>query len=258
MADSGILNDDERLLIRRAEDKLRLCVSRYSLTSSGFLNEREQDILLSRLTVDPDVRAELIGGHPDADRRIMIFYPEYLDPSEEKSPITAVRASYYKDHSLSHRDILGALMGLGITRESVGDILVDAERHSADIIIKTEIRDLILNEFASAGRAKLSVKEIPLCELNVPKQETEEVTDTVASPRIDAVASSGFGISRESAASLIKSGRLYLNRRLCTEPDKTVADGSVVTATGYGKFRVQVSDRLSKKGRIFIRIERYK
>ncbi len=258
MSDCGILNDEERLLIKKAEDKLRLCVSRYSLTFTGFLNEREQDILLSHLTVDADAQTELIGGYSEADRRIMLFYPEYLDPSEEKSPLTAVRASYYKDYTLSHRDILGALMGLGISRESVGDILVDAERHSADIIIKTEIRDFILTEFASAGRAKLSVKEIPLSELNVPKCETEEITDTVASPRIDAVASSGFGISRESAASLIKSGRLYLNRRLCTEPDRTVADASVITATGYGKFKVGVSDRVSKKGRIFIRIERYK
>lgn len=258
MADTYILSEDEKLLIRKAEDKIKLCVNRYSLTSTGFLNEREQDILLSRLTVPHDVKSELIGGYGDAERRIMIFYPEYLDPSEEESPVTAVRASYYKDYELSHRDLLGAVMGLGISRECVGDILIDKEKHVADIVIKNEIRDFMLNEFTSAGRAKLEVKEILISELHIPERETENITDTVASPRIDAIASSGFGISRENAASVIRSGRLYLNRRLCTECDRSVPDNSVITATGYGKFKVSVSEKLSKKGRIFIKIERYK
>lgn len=258
MADSYVLSEEEKLLIRKAEDKIRLCLSRYTLTSTGFMNEREQDILLSRLTVDSDVKATLSGGYTDADRQMMIFCPEYLDENEEESPITAVRVSFYKDYELSHRDFLGGLMGLGISRECVGDILVNHEEHSADIIIKTEIKDFILSDFVSAGRAKLTVKEIPLSELYVPKNETESITDTVASPRIDAIASCGFGMSRENAASLVKSGRLYLNRRLCTDCDKTVTDNSVITATGYGKFKVFISDRLSKKGRIFITVERYK
>ncbi len=258
MSDSYVLSEEEKLLIRKAEDKLRLCLTRYSLTSTGFMNEREQDILVSRLTVNSEAKARLIGGYEGADRQVMLFCPEYLDESEEESPITAVRASYYKDYELSHRDFLGALTGLGISRDCVGDILVNTETHSADIIIKTEVRDFVLSDFVSAGRAKLTVKEIPLCELYVPKKETESITDTVASPRIDAVAGSGFGISRENAASLIRSGRLYLNRRLCTDCDKTVTDNSVITAAGYGKFKVFISDRLSKKGRIFITVERYK
>ena len=258
MADSYILSEEEKLLIRRSEDKMRLSGTRYSLTSTGFMNEREQDILISRLTVDSDIKAELFGGYPDADRRIMTFCPEYLDPSEEESPLTAVRASYYKDYELSHRDFLGALTGLGVSREAIGDILVNKEGHTADIIIKTDVRDFLLSDFTSAGRARLTVKEIPLSEIRIPLSETETVTDTVASPRIDAITSGGLGISRENAAALIKSGRLYLNRRLCTDCDKTVPDGSVVTVSGYGKFKVTVSDRLSKKGRIFINIERYK
>lgn len=258
MSENYILSDEEKLLIRKAADKITLSLNRYTLTSTGFLNEREQDILLSRLTVPPDVKSELIGGYADAGRRLMIFYPEYLDKDEEESPITVIRASYYKDYELSHRDFLGAITGLGVSRESVGDILIDKEEHTADIIIKKEILDFMLNEFTSAGRAKLEVNEIPLSELYIPENETESITDTVASPRIDAVASSGFGISRENAASLIRSGRLYLNRRLCTDCDKTVPDNSVINATGYGKFKVFISEKLSKKGRIFIRIERYK
>ena len=258
MADSYILSDEEKLLVRKAEDKMRLSSTRYSLTSTGFMNEREQDILVSRLTVDSDIKAELFGGYPDADRRIMTFCPEYLDESEEDSPLTVVRASYYKDYSLSHRDFLGALTGLGVSRDAVGDILVDTEAHSADIVIKTEIRDFILSDFTSAGRATLTLKEIPLDGINVPKKETETVTDTVASPRIDAITSSGLSISRENAAALIRSGKVYLNRRLCTDCDKTVPDNSVITSAGHGKFKVSVSEKLSKKGRIFITIERYK
>lgn len=258
MAYSYVLSEEEKLLIRRAEDKINLCRDRYSLTCTGFMNEREQDILLSRVAVPSDVRATLVGGYDDADRRIMLFCPEYLDESEEESPITALRASFYKDYELSHRDFLGAITGLGVSRECVGDILINKENHTADIIIKREIRDFLLSDFVSAGRARLTVKEISLTELYVPKNETESITDTVASPRIDAIASSGLGVSRENAASIIRSGRVYLNRRLCTECDESVPDNSLITVTGYGKFKVHVSDKTSKKGRIFITVERYK
>ncbi len=257
MAASHILNDDEKLLIRKAEDKIKQCVTRYSIYSTGFLNEREQDILLSFLNFDSNVKYEFSGGYSDAVRRLMVFCPEYVQLDEENYPISAVRASFYKDYQLTHRDFLGALIGHGISKDSIGDILVDKENHKADIIIKREIKEFLLREFVSAGRAKLTVKEISLQNLYVPSAQFEIITDTVASPRIDAIASCGFKISRDSASSLIKSGRLYLNRRLCTECDKTVEDNSIINATGYGKFKVCISDKISKKGRIFIKVEKY-
>lgn len=251
------MTEEEKLLVRKAQDKLTASEKRYSVTSTGFLNEKEQALLKEQVMASDNVNVELNGGYEDAERRAMVFIPEYCSLDDEPQ-FCALRASYYKDYELTHRDFLGSVLGLGISRDMIGDILVDKELHTADMIVKTEIKEFILSELKNAGRAALTLKEISLDELHFPKRETEIVKDTVASPRLDAIASSGFGISRENAATLIKSGRVYVNRTLCQSPDKAVADNSTVNAAGYGKFKVRITDSISKKGRIFIEIERYK
>ncbi len=251
-----ILSDDDKLLIRRASDKLNLCEKRYTQTSSGFLNEREQDILLAEFENTDRARVFLVGGYESAERRALVFVPEYLE-LQENEIFGAIHCSYYKDYNLNHRDFLGALMGLGIDRETVGDIIVNAEGHYADIVVKLEILPFLLSDFKTAGRATLKVAQISLDELSKVEIQTQSLTDTVLSPRIDAIVAAGFGLSRENAAILVKSGKVYLNRRNVIDVDKNVADGSLINALGYGKFKVYISGNTSKKGRLFIKIEKY-
>lgn len=250
-----ILNDD-KLLIRKAEDKLNICEKRAVMTCTGFLNDREQSVLSEAIKPYGDIRTLFYGGYDDAERRILVFLPEYFE-LEDDMPLTAVRASYYRDYELSHRDFLGALTGSGISREAVGDILVDKGAHTADIIIKKDIKDFVLSEIKNAGRAALDITEIPLSSLHIPVVKTEVFTDTVASPRLDAVAAAGFGISRENASSLVRGGKVFVNRVICQSPDKPVPDGALVNAAGYGKFKVYISGNVSKKGRMFLRIEKF-
>ncbi len=250
------LNDDEKLLLRRAYDKLELCEKRYSPESTGFLNELEADILLSEFEHLTGCKAVFVGGYENADRRTLVFLPEYLE-LDENEIVAAIRCSFYKDYQLTHRDFLGALMGLSIEREMIGDIIVSKKECYADIVVKREILPFLLSEFTSAGRASLKVKQIPLSLLDTIEIETVVLTDTVASPRLDAIASIGFGISRENAGALVKSGKVFVNRRLIVAPDKTVTDGALINASGYGKFKAFIDGKLSKKGRMFVKIEKY-
>ena len=71
-----------------------------------------------------------------------------------------LRAAFRTEDRLSHRDILGSLMGMGIVREKVGDILVSPE--SADLIVLDTVADFLLSSWNSAGRAKLT------CAYNLP------------------------------------------------------------------------------------------
>ena len=248
--------DDEKLLVRRAYDKLELSEKRYTEESTGFLNELEQDILLREFDSFDSGRVVFSGGYEGAERRMLIFVPEYAE-LDESELICAIRCSYYKEYELTHRDFLGALMGLGIERETVGDIIVSKKELFADIVLKREMLQYVLDTFSSAGRASLNVKEIPLSELNDHVKETVVTTETVASPRFDAIVSCGFGISRDNASALIKSGRVFLDRRLVNAPDKTVTDGAIINSQGMGKFKVYITENVSKKGRIFIKIEKY-
>ena len=250
------LTDSERLLVRRAMDKMDQAEKRYSVTSTGFLSELEQDILMTELGAMDATEKRFVGGYTDAERRMLAFVPEYSE-LDESELMAAVRCSYYKDYDIGHRDLLGALMGLGIERETVGDIIVNKKEKYADIVVKRDILGFILNELSSAGRASLTLKEIPLCELENTERDTVTVTDTVASPRLDAIVATGFGLSRENASALIKSGKVYLDRRQTLAPDKTVTDNATVNAQGFGKFKVSVTGNVSKKGRMFIKIEKY-
>ncbi len=250
----SVLNDEEKLLVRSLCDKIHICEKRYCSVSSGFLNEHEQSVASENVIPDDGIKMHLDGGYDGAVRRIAVFTPEYAD---EGCHISAIRASYYKDYTLSHRDFLGAILGLGLSRDAVGDILVDTENRTADIIVKSEILGFLLENFKTAGRATLGLKEIRLADLHIPLEKTVKITDTVASPRIDAIASSGFSISRENAANLVRSGKLSIDRVICQSPDRQVQSGSVISAIGHGKFKLTIPGGLSKKGRVFIEILKY-
>ena len=195
------------------------------------------------------------GGYEEAERKILVFLPDWADtPPEEE--LAFLRASFHgPDSSLTHRDILGSLMGLGVARERVGDILVG--EHSADIVASPSLRDFFLREWAQAGRVRLTVAEIGREDLTVPVLQVKSIRDTVSSLRLDAVLSSGFSLARGKAADAVTGGRVSLNHRECLKPDRAVAQGDVITCRGLGKCVLKTVGGQSRKGRIIIEIERY-
>ena len=166
-----------------------------------------------------------------------------------------LRAAFHGEEGLTHRDILGSLMGLGVTRERVGDILVSP--HSADIVSAPSLRDFFLREWDQAGRVKLTVTEIGREALCVPQAQVKVIRDTVPSLRLDAVAAAAFSMSRGRAAELIAAGKVNLDHVPCLKGDKPVEEGAVITARGFGKAKLAQVGGLSKKGRIGIMVERY-
>ncbi len=198
------------------------------------------------------------GGYEDAERQMLVYLPEYLDESAlygEDSPLTCLRATFYQGDSLSHRDFLGALMGAGIARETVGDICVGKE--SCDFFVSTEIAPYILQNFTSAGRSKLQLTEIPLDAVQVPQPEVKEIRDTLASLRLDSVISSGFRIGRSLASQYVSAGKAAIDGLPCEKPDKAVTEGAKISVRGLGKIKLQTVNGQTKKGRISVTIHRY-
>jgi RNA-binding protein YlmH len=146
-------------------------------------------------------------------------------------------------------------MGMGIVREKLGDILVSPD--SADLMVLESVADFLRQSWDSAGRAHLKITEIEPWELRVPEIRCQEIRDTVSSLRLDAIASTGFRMARGKAAELIASGRVQLNWRECTKPDKLLAQGDTVSARGFGKFELTEVGGLTKKGRTSITLKRY-
>ena len=114
-----------------------------------------------------------------------------------------------------------------------------------------------MQNFFSAGRVTLSLAEITAEELFVPEKDVRTIQDTVASLRLDSIVGAGFGLSREKAATLIRSGRVIVGGLVCEKPDRQLMGGETVSARGFGKFRLSEDSHTTKKGRIGITIEKY-
>lgn len=146
-------------------------------------------------------------------------------------------------------------MGIGLTRERVGDIL--AGETAAQIVCLRDAAPIILSQFDQAGRYRLKLREISLADLAPVPAQVKLVHDTVAALRLDAVLASGFSLARGRAADAVAGGRVSLNHRECVKPDKAVEAGDVITCRGMGKCVLKSVGGQSRKGRIIIEIERY-
>ena len=245
---------EERILLARVLDKYEQMDRRSIPTATPFLSEAEQ-AAVQRLLNAAGIHSGFVwnGGYEGAARKLLQFLPDWAE--EDPAAIAYLRASFRGEGKPTHRDCLGSLMGLGISREKLGDILVDDG--SCDLIAAPEVVPFLVQNWDSAGRTKLSVSEIGAEELHIPEQQIQVLRDTVMSLRLDAVAATGFGMSRAKAAELIHAGRVQLNHTDCCKPDRSVSQGDVVTARGFGKFVLAEVGGLSKKGRVAITVHRY-
>ena len=114
----------DRLLLARVLDQYEKAERRGIPAATVFLSPREQAMAQALLNT-LGVRSGYVfdGGYEGAERKLLAFLPDWAE--DAAGELAFFRAAFRdKDAVLTHRDILGSLMGLGITRERVGDILV--------------------------------------------------------------------------------------------------------------------------------------
>jgi len=247
---------EDRMLLAKLWDKINAGMRKNIPANTCFLSPRELE-MAKYLFGEPEGLYGF-GGYAEAERKMLVYLPEYLEESalyEEDSPVVCLRATFYHDDSPSHRDFLGALMGAGIGRETVGDICVD--KQSCDFFVTTEIAPYVLQNFTSAGRTRVHLEQIALMEANIPQPEVKEIRDTLASLRLDSVISSGFRIGRSLAAQYVTAGKAAIDGLPCEKPDKAVPEGAKISIRGLGKIKLHSVNGRTKKDRISVVIHRY-
>lgn len=230
-------------LATRAEKTGRPCFS-------GFLSPAEAERVQS-IARRHGLWVGMEGGYPDAERRMACFAEEEEDAA---FPIAAVELTWPRQNAPEHRDILGSVMGLGLDRRWVGDIVLTAD--AAYLFAEERMADHIAQGLISAGRVHLQTR---LLEALPPLQPIpgEEVRDTVSSLRLDAVMAAGFRLSRGTAAELIGLGRVKLRHLQEERPDARVAQGDVLSVRGYGRLTVDAVGQPNRKGRLPLMMTRY-
>jgi len=245
---------EERQLLARVWDKIE-GAQRGVPGHTPFLSTAQQEAALRLLNAAGHPRHLFSGGWADAERKVLALLPDWQEEETWESPLTALRCTWQSGENLTHRDFLGSVLGQGLDREKIGDILI--RPGVCDIIVFQEVSRYLLQNLTGAGRVKLHVEEIGLEEVEPPLTETKLIHDTVNSLRLDAVMATGFAIGRSRAAELISGGKVELNHRPCVKGDKLVEQGDVLTCRGLGKCVVKEVGGLSKKGRTILTMERY-
>lgn len=255
LLDKTARSEEERLLLSRVWDKREQCRLRNIPTATAFLSPQEQAAATRLLNALGDREGyALWGGYEGAERQRLLFLPDWMAGPDD-STIAALRAVCRSGASLTHRDFLGSLMALGLTREKIGDILV--ESGGCQVLVDPLSLDFLTQSWDSAGRERLTVTPLPLEELTVPKAAVKEVRDTVSSLRLDNVLASGFGLSRGKAAEAVEKGAVQVNYTVCQKPDKPVSAGDVITCRGLGKCVLDAVGSPTKKGRLPVTIRRF-
>ncbi len=244
---------EEKLLIARAEDMFRLCERYASPRFSGFLDEGEQALLRGQLHAPIGIETEWFGGKENSRRKVLGVFCEW--ETERSFPITAVVIEKTYKKELSHRDYLGSILGLGIERSKVGDILISGDTAYAFALSDTaEYIERNLTKIGSQG------VKIQLCKPEeVPdiEEKTIMIEDTVSSQRLDAVLAAAAKLSRSQAASLVRSGRVMVNHLETDDISRLLKEGDVLSVRGYGRFIYRGLAGQTRKGRFHIRIEKY-
>ena len=242
------------LLLARMDDIARRAV-KVGCAASKFLTPAETESVAQKFSRRRDVDLTFDGGFEGAERVRAIFANPDWGTHERNEIFAALKISHRSQDTLAHRDILGALMALGVERETLGDILIH-ERFSLFVCLP-EMAGYIADNLTQAGRVGLSVAPIALEDLPPRVEDLKIKTDTVASLRLDAVLSAAFGLSRAKAAELISAKRVSLNHQLCLRPDKEAGENALISVRGLGRAKLLEVGGVSKKGRSFVKIGIY-
>ncbi len=255
-------NQDEKLLLAKVLDKLEFVKSKNKIENTNFLNLYEQDMIDKFLKKIKYKNYYFFGGTGDAERKILIVYPEKLTEDmvrkNHSKMLSVVKIKLPIDLSVEydHRRYLGAIMKLGIEREKVGDISV--KQMGADIIVKNEILNYLMQNLSLLTRfssAEIESKNIE--DLKEIETQKLEMTEIVASLRLDNIVSNLARTSRGKAVEILEQERVFLNFKVETKSSKQVKVGDIITIRGKGRFEFKEIIGNTKKGRFIIKVDKF-
>ncbi len=203
----------------------------------------------------PGIRVESFGGYQGAERIRIAFVDQDFQGSVDMG-IKALKVAWDpRFRLLSHRDVLGSLMGLGLEREKFGDILV--AQGGATILVDVNVADFVVQNFKKIAMVSVEVTQLDLADIAPKEEKVKEIRTTVASLRLDSVASSGFSLSRTKVVEAIKAGLLQVNWQAAKGPSQEVSEGDIISMRSRGRMTVEAITGQSKKGRIGVYLKRF-
>lgn len=245
-----------------------LCDSAISgeLALSGFLTPRDAHYASAYL-MRKGASFLLLGGYDGAERVRVAILPDYMEPNIGAAgladygytdTVAAVKISASGYRKLSHRDYMGSVLGLGVERSVVGDILVLGESgETAYIFCDAAMVRFFEAELTKVASDKVRTAAVALSDVSIPERRFESVNDTVASARLDCVVAALCNFAREKAKEAVLAGLVEVDYESEERPDRILTAPCLVTVRGHGKYRVLSVSDVTRKGRHRLVAEKY-
>ena len=222
---------------------------------SGFLTPFEQDMAGTIANSLGDLQVDFDGGFIGAERQRAAFCHEEFagTPNFE---IAVIKTEWNGEFArLSHGDVLGAIMSLGVDREIIGDII--ATKNFAKILVDKKLADYFIMNLTRIGNTAVKTTLDELENIEPKEERIKEIKATVASLRADSIAAAGFGMSRSKAADDIAAEKVKLNWQTVKNSSQTIKQGDILSMRGRGRLEVTEIRGQTKKGRISVILKRF-
>lgn len=222
---------------------------------SGFLTPFEQEMANTIANSLGDLNVEFDGGFVGAERQRAAFCHEDFagTPAFE---IAVIKAEWNGEFvRLSHRDVLGSILSLGVDRECIGDII--ATKEFAKILVDKKLADYFIANLKRIGEAGVETSLDELSSIEPKEERVKEIRATVASLRADSIAAAGFGMSRSKMAAEIAAEKVKLNWQTVKNAAQSIKEGDILSMRGRGRLEVSEIRGQTKKGRIGVLLKRF-
>lgn len=254
MVEKAPLLDAEKKWLQHFERKLHEINGKRPLTSS-FLDPRQLELAEAKLNEEKSFSYTVYGGYPDAERNLLFIYP--AQQKARLPELDVVQVSWDNQyHRISHRDLLGAVLSLGLKRDQVGDIVL-TEEGQAYLFLVSGKGEYICTNMSEVNKSKVSCEPIEIGQLPLPRDDSREIRGTVASLRLDAIVSMGFKLPRSRVVLLVKAGLARVNWRPVNSPSLQLNEGDQISLRGRGRLVVETIEGETRKGRIHLKLKRY-
>lgn len=252
---NSMKSEQDKTLAARIIDAAAEVQKFYSPVFTDFLDPAQTYKAGRILSRFQDMEFIAMPGTEKCERNIMAVYPDYMIPSDIHPPIEALRVTgNFKFENITHRDMLGAIMSLGIKREKTGDIILDGSEFY--IYVSSDISYYIMVNLTKIKHASINCERVELCSVPEKADKYKIIKANVASLRLDSICSVGFGCSRTAISENIKTGGAKVNWEEERDLSRIVDPGDVISIKGKGRVILDSAGNETKKGRINITLKK--
>lgn len=220
------------------------------LKFTGFLDEFECSTVIDYFKSVYFENYILFGGYEDASRKILAVFSQDVP---KDFPITLLKLKFSNGEYLNHRNILGALMNLNISRDLIGDICIS--KNEAFVFCLNSAETIIKNELEFVGRSRVEISETEDFKDYQPK--TQIGTYSISSERLDCIVSAVVNSSRSKAEELINSSLVFVNGSIEKNVSKKIKEKAKISVRGFGKFEILDMSEKTRHDRIKLKILKF-